>query len=277
MKGKTLLYVGSIVILLWGVSHIVPTPGIVAGFEPITDENRLLITMEWVAEGLTLCFVGALVLSVTLLAGPASPASVVAYRASAVMLLVMALWTGVTGARTSIIPIKLCPVVKTAVAILFIWASALASREYAKERATSAERNKAIVRRFYQVVNSGEVDGIEELVSDEYAETLGGEKRTVGVEGAQAHILGVRQTYPDLELTIERQIAEGEWVATCITARGTHLGSWMGIAPTGKRVTFTGVNVDRVVGGRIIEHGGAANLLAPLLEIGAVKVVGSRE
>lgn len=50
----------------------------------------------------------------------------------------------------------------------------------------------------------------------------------------------------------------------------------MGIKPTGKPVTFTGVNVDRVVGGKIVEHGGAANLFGPLLDIGAVKVVGDR-
>jgi hypothetical protein len=46
------------------------------------------------------------------------------------------------------------------------------------------------------------------------------------------------------------------------------------MAPTRKRVSFTGLNVDRVVGGRIVEHGGAANLLGPLLEIGALRVVG---
>ena len=134
MKGRTLLYVVSIVIFLWGVSHIVPTPGVVAGFEPITDETRLIITMEWVAEGLTLCFIGALVLYVTLRAGAENPVSVMVYRAAAVMLLVMALWTGVTGARTSIIPIKLCPIVKTAVALTFIWASVLSSRQSAQAR-----------------------------------------------------------------------------------------------------------------------------------------------
>ena len=52
--------------------------------------------------------------------------------------------------------------------------------------------------------------------------------------------------------------------------------SWY-IKPTGKPVAFTGVNVDRVVDGRIVEHGGAANMLMPLLEIGAIKVVGSGE
>ena len=45
--------------------------------------------------------------------------------------------------------------------------------------------------------------------------------------------------------------------------------------PTGKSVVFTGVNVDRVVNGKRVEHGGAANLLGPLLEIGAIRVVGN--
>lgn len=102
-------------------------------------------------------------------------------------------------------------------------------------------------------------------------------REVVGVEGCKAHILGVRQTYPDLHVAIERQIAEGEWVATCITAAGTHAGSWLGIRPTGKRVAFTGVNADRVVDGRIVEHGGAANLFGPLLEIGAIKIARADE
>jgi len=134
MKSKILLYVGSIVIILWGVSHIVPTQSVVAGFGSITDENQLIITMEWVAEGLTLCFIGILVLYVTLRAGSVNPVSVIVYRASALMLLVMAVWTGLTGARTSIIPIKICPIVKTAVAILFISGSLLSSRQGRKDR-----------------------------------------------------------------------------------------------------------------------------------------------
>ena len=142
----------------------------------------------------------------------------------------------------------------------------------------SLEDNKAIVRRFYEeIVNTGNVDLIERLISPEYTEVMDGIRYLAGIEGAKEHIIGVRQTYPDLHLTIERQIAEGEWVVTCITARGTHQGWWLGIRPTGKSVVYTGVNVDRVVGGRIAEHGGAANMLGPLLEIGAVKVVGTEE
>ena len=139
-----------------------------------------------------------------------------------------------------------------------------------------SEENKILARRFYEeIVNTGKVEGIENLISPEYQEVHNGIKHAVGIEGAKAHILGVRQTYPDLHLTIDRQIAEGQWVVTCLTARGTHKGAWLGIKPTDKTVSFTVVNVDRVVDGRIIEHGGAANMLEPLLEIGAVRAVGT--
>ena len=140
----------------------------------------------------------------------------------------------------------------------------------------STEKNKAIIRRFYEeVVNTGNVDLIENFLTLEYTEIHDGKRLAIGIEVAKEHSLGVRQTYPDLHITIEQQIAEGEWVASCITARGTYKGVWLGIKPTGKDVVFTGVNIDRVVHGRIMEHGGAANMLGPMLEIGAIKVVGS--
>ncbi len=137
------------------------------------------------------------------------------------------------------------------------------------------DENKLIVRRYIEeVINTGNTEYIDRYVSSEYIETFEGKRYPLGVAGARNHILGVRKTYPDLTLTIEQQIAEGDWVATSITARGTHRGEWMGIRPTGKVLTYTGVNVDRVVDGRIVEHGGAANMLGPLLEAGAVRIVG---
>lgn len=101
----------------------------------------------------------------------------------------------------------------------------------------SLEKNKQIVRRYIEeVINTGDVEDIEQIVSSEYTEVLDGTRHPVGIEGAKQHILGVRQTYPDLHLTIDRQIAEGEWVATCITARGTHEGVWLGISQRGRRL-----------------------------------------
>jgi hypothetical protein len=120
-----LLYIGSAVITVWGIAHIVPTRNVVNGFGTISEDNRRIITMEWVAEGLALCFIGLLVLFVTILGDSQNDASLIVYRASAGMLIVMAIWTALTGARTSIIPIRICPFVKTIVAVLFIVGSIL--------------------------------------------------------------------------------------------------------------------------------------------------------
>lgn len=142
----------------------------------------------------------------------------------------------------------------------------------------ASEKDKILVRRFYEeVVNKAKIDDVEDFIAPEYVEIHDGKKYAAGVEGAKEHILGGHETYRDLHLTIEKQIAEGEWVVTCLTARGIHQGTWLGIKPTGKAVSFTVVNVDRVVDSRIVEHGGAANMLGPLLEIGAVRIVGPED
>jgi hypothetical protein len=117
---EILLYAGSIVIILWGIAHIIPTRAIVHGFGEISEDNRKVLTMELIAEGLTLIFLGLLPLLVTMLVGIQDRTAGIMYLACAVMLLAMAVLTGVTGARTSIIWYKLCPAVKTLVAALFI-------------------------------------------------------------------------------------------------------------------------------------------------------------
>ena len=139
----------------------------------------------------------------------------------------------------------------------------------------SIEDNKKLIRKYIEeIVNTGNIDKIEKYISPNYTEIHEGNRHPIGLSGAIDHIIGVRQTYPDLNLTVDQQIAEGDWVATCITAIGTHTGSWLGIKPTGKRVTFTGVNIEKVEEGKITEHGGAANLLLEFLRIGAIEVVG---
>jgi hypothetical protein len=122
MTASILLYIGSVVIILWGVAHIIPTKSVVAGFGSLSMDNSRIITMEWVAEGLTLIFIGLLVLATTLIIGPSLPTAKLVYYAAAGMLFVMAIWSGFTGARTSILPMKACPFVKSIVGILFILA-----------------------------------------------------------------------------------------------------------------------------------------------------------
>ena len=139
---------------------------------------------------------------------------------------------------------------------------------------STTNNNKDLVRRYYEeVVNTGNLENLEKFISPDYVEVYESVRHPVGLEGARSQIAGGRATYPDIDLTIEQQIAEGEWVVTRVTARGTHRGEWMGIKPTGKAVEITVVNIDRVVDGRIVEHGGAADLLGPFLKIGAIKAV----
>ena len=120
MINDILLYIGSIVITMWGIGHIIPTKSVVSGFGTISEDNKRIITMGWIAEGLTLCFIGLLVLFITIWGRSQNPIAINVYRASALMLIIMAVLTSLTGARTSVIWIKICPYVKTIVAVLFI-------------------------------------------------------------------------------------------------------------------------------------------------------------
>ncbi|USN98301.1 MAG: ester cyclase [Phycisphaeraceae bacterium] len=137
----------------------------------------------------------------------------------------------------------------------------------------SIEDAKRITREYYElVVGTGDVDRIDEFIDPAYTEIYLQTGYPLGVDGARRHVTGVREAFPDLTVRVDEQIAEGDRVASLVTARGTHLGAWLGMAPTGRLLEFTAVNVDRVVGGLIVEHGGAANLLEPLLGCGAVSI-----
>lgn len=132
--------------------------------------------------------------------------------------------------------------------------------------------NKNIIKRFMEEIeNTGDVSNIEEFIAEDYVEVYEGERYQIGIKGAVDHVLGVRRVFPDLKLTIENQISEREWVVTIYSVTGTFKEEWLGIQPTGKPIKFTGVNVDRLINGKIVEHGGALNLLEPLLKAGAIK------
>ena len=132
--------------------------------------------------------------------------------------------------------------------------------------------NKTLVRQYIeQIENTGDVTNIQKFISEDYTEIYEGKRYKIGIKGAIQHILGVRKVFPDLNLKIKRQISEGEWVVTTYSVTGAFQQEWMGIKPTGKPISCTGVNIDRVRDGKIIEHGGAANLLDPLLKAGVIE------
>ncbi len=116
MFDTVILYVGAGIITLWGIAHLMPTRSIVRSFGEISRDSRLIITMDWVVEGLTLIFIGALVFFVTSIAGPVNLGAKIVYRLCFCMLVVLAVLSFFTGARTSVVPMKVCPFVKLLVA-----------------------------------------------------------------------------------------------------------------------------------------------------------------
>ncbi|MFN8208458.1 MAG: ester cyclase [Bacteroidales bacterium] len=131
--------------------------------------------------------------------------------------------------------------------------------------------NKNIVRQYVEnIENTGDVSKIHKYIAENYTEIYEGKHYPIGIQGAIDHVLGVRKVFPDLKIEIENQIAEGDWVVTIYSVSGTFQEEWLDLKPTGKTIIFTGVNVDRIIDGKIIEHGGAVNLLDPLLKAGVL-------
>jgi len=97
---------------------------------------------------------------------------------------------------------------------------------------------------------------------------------THGPDAQKQSIAALRAAFPDFQLTIEDLIAEGDKVVLHWTARGTHKGEFMGIAPTGKQATVTGLSISRFAGGRIVELREIWDRLGLLQQLGVVPPMG---
>lgn len=115
-----LAWLAAAITTVWGIAHLIPTGNVVAGFGTLSKDNWLVITQEWIAEGITLTFLGGLIGLVTALDRVSNPVVTAVYGFAAGMLLVMAVLTATTGARGSVIFFKICPIVKTVAALLLL-------------------------------------------------------------------------------------------------------------------------------------------------------------
>jgi steroid delta-isomerase-like uncharacterized protein len=115
----------------------------------------------------------------------------------------------------------------------------------------------AIARRFFdEIWSQGRFDLVDELVAPDYIGHPSGPDETVrGPEGVKEYVGRLRQGIPDLTMTIEDQLADGDKVTTRWTAHGTHDGELMGLDPTGRSATVTGITIQRIQDGRQIVEG----------------------
>ena len=118
-----LAYIAATVVAVWGVAHAAPTRQVVAGFRPITADNRRIVLQEWLAEAFTMWGIAAVVIVVTAVSGPGTGARTWVYRTAALLLIALAALTALTGARTPVVWFKICPVPRAGSAVLLLIAS----------------------------------------------------------------------------------------------------------------------------------------------------------
>lgn len=133
--------------------------------------------------------------------------------------------------------------------------------------------NAEIVRTFHRLAwGEGDLDRARALLADELVDhdALPFPGRLAGADGLLQVVSMIRAAFPDLERTIVDQVVEGDRVATAFTDRGTHQGELMGLAPTGRPIEVTGINIETLRDGRIVETRHAEDLLGLMRQLGAI-------
>ncbi len=138
----------------------------------------------------------------------------------------------------------------------------------------STEQNKAITRRlFEEILNKGNLALVDELFSSNYVlHTPTGPIH--GVEGYKQFVNMYLSAFPDLQFTIEDLIADQDKVVARWTGTGTHQGSLIGIPPTGKRATVTGISINRFENGKFFEGWLDFDALGMLQQLGVIPAMG---
>lgn len=134
--------------------------------------------------------------------------------------------------------------------------------------------NKAAVRTFCDAANTGDAELISETI-DELVEPDALIRTPLPIEASGAQLLKevfgrLHRAYPDLHITVEDVIAEGDRVVARNTVSGTHQGEYMGIPPTGKSITYKEIFIARLVNGRIAETWGVVDVLSQMRQLGVI-------
>jgi predicted ester cyclase len=123
------------------------------------------------------------------------------------------------------------------------------------------EESKAVARIVYEIISAGDFDRTEEIVdaSAPDNELLPNDPPAKLIDTFKETFSEARKAFPDMHVTVEDLVAEGDRVAARVTMRGTHQGVFQGLAPTGKRVEVRAMDLCRITDGKIVEHWGHAD------------------
>ena len=132
-----------------------------------------------------------------------------------------------------------------------------------------AEKNVALVRRFFEEVwNKGNLDLVDEFLAQDYEDHNLPPGAPHGHKGYKASVNMFRSAFPDIQFTLEQVLAEDHRVAIRLMGRGTHKGSFMGIPPTGKQVSFGGMTFIHIQDGKVAERWGLSDIPGLMQQLG---------
>ena len=138
----------------------------------------------------------------------------------------------------------------------------------------STETNKTLIRRFWEgVFNQKNLQVIDEVCTADmvYHSPTG---PIQGREAFKQFIAMYLNAFPDFHITIEDMVSEGDRVAVRQTTTATHQGELMGIPPTGKHISISGIHITRVVDGKAVEDWGSDDMLGLLQQLGVIPAMG---
>jgi predicted ester cyclase len=129
--------------------------------------------------------------------------------------------------------------------------------------------NKALVRRFIDYINNDPFAPIDEFFATSYAYHNSSMPDVKDLSSLKDFNAAAYRVFPDIRFTIEDMVAEGDKVVYRASARGTHKGEFMGIAPTGKQVTLTSIVISRIANGKFQEDWESLDGIYVLQQLGA--------
>lgn len=130
---------------------------------------------------------------------------------------------------------------------------------------------KTVVHRLMDIGNSGDLDQLDELLSPDVVYRTSGYPEMRGIDAWRAFVEAARSAFPDIKATIDKITAEGDTVTYRYTYTGTHRGEWLGIEPTGRRISVEVISMDRVVDGKVVESIEVSDTLDILQQLGVIE------
>ena len=136
----------------------------------------------------------------------------------------------------------------------------------------SSEANKALVRRFFEAFNAGDLDGVAAVFAPNAIVHNSGAPDPLNLDGFKQLAAVFLAAFPGGQHTVDDMIADGDKVVARITYRGSHTGDLMGIPPTGKHVTVSAMTIDQIVGGKIVETWRLFDQMGMMQQLGVIPV-----